>query len=208
MSNLEIRYSSELPSVLHDVSFTLKAGERVGIIGRTGSGKSTLAMSILRFVEPTGGQILIDGIDITSMGVRDLRSRVTFAHQEAVFFAGTVRENLNPFGEYDDAMCWDALKRVHLVAESSSLPPAEQASDAAQMDDSQNTRPASENQSTPPITLDTDVSAGGLNFSAGQRQLLALARAILRRSAIVILDEATSSIDFDTDEKIQRTGLL
>lgn len=204
VKNLEIKYSPELPSVLHDVSFTFKAGERVGIIGRTGSGKSTLAMSFLRFVEPTGGQVLIDGLDITSMGVRDLRSRVTFVPQEAVLFAGTIRENLNPFGEYDDAMCWDALKRVHLVADSFVLPPELILEDATQTG-SGSERRASGAHAIGPINLDTEVSAGGKNFSVGQRQLLALARAILRRSAIVILDEATSSIDFDTDEKIQRT---
>lgn len=160
-------------------------------------------MSILRFVDPSQGQILIDGIDITTIGVRDLRSRVTFVPQDAILFAGTVRENLDPFGQYDDAMCWDALKRVHIVAEDSSLPPADEL-DRAQTGGLPNAN-QSERQSGGPITLDSEVSAGGLNFSAGQRQLLALARAILRRSAIVVLDEATSSIDFETDEKIQRT---
>ena len=205
VQNLEIKYAPDLPSVLHDVSFTLKAGERVGIIGRTGSGKSTLAMSFLRFVEPTSGSILIDGIDITKIGVRDLRSRVSFVPQDAVLFAGTIRENLNPFGEYDDAMCWDALKRVHLVAESSSLPLEIDASENSVDSADGGERSQSENTKVAAITLDSEVSAGGKNFSEGQRQLLAMARAILRRSAIVILDEATSSIDFDTDEIIQRT---
>lgn len=201
VQNLEIKYAPDLPSVLHGVTFALKAGERVGILGRTGSGKSTLAMSFLRFVEPTSGRILIDGIDLTKIGVRDLRSRVSFVPQDAVLFAGTIRENLNPFGEYDDAMCWDALKRVHLVTEASSLPPISGGNDVSS-GASETSRPG---KAVAALTLDSEVSAGGQNFSVGQRQLLAMARAILRRSTVVILDEATSSIDFKTDDIIQRT---
>jgi len=91
VEDLEVKYAPELPAVLHDISFKLKARERVGILGRTGCGKSTLAMSLLRFVEPSKGRILIDGIDITKIGTRDLRSRLTFIPQDATLFAGTIR---------------------------------------------------------------------------------------------------------------------
>ncbi len=118
VDNLVIRYAPELPAVLHNVSFSLKARERVGLLGRTGSGKSTLAMSVLRFVDPTEGRILIDGVDITSIGVHDLRSRLTFIPQDATLFSGTLRDNLDPFGDYSDEDCIDALYRVRMLSES------------------------------------------------------------------------------------------
>ena len=98
VDGLTVKYAPELPSVLHNISFALKGGERIGLLGRTGSGKSTLAMSILRFVDPSEGRIIIDGVDITSIGLHDLRSKVTFIPQDAVLTSGTLRENLDPFG--------------------------------------------------------------------------------------------------------------
>ncbi|KAI0003794.1 ABC transporter type 1, transmembrane domain-containing protein [Russula compacta] len=213
VEDLVIKYAPELPPVLHNVSFTLKGSERVG------SGKSTLAMSILRFVDPAGGRVLIDGIDITTIGLHDLRSRVTFIPQDATLFSGTLRENLDPFNEHDDLECLDVLHRVQMIADNAyeSQRTSRQASRAA-------SRPASPGQgshsptpgssagvstteieSKTPVTLETQVSPGGTNFSQGQRQLIAMARALLRRSSIIVLDEATSSIDFATDSKIQAT---
>lgn len=235
--DLEIKYAPDLPAVLHGVSFSLKARERIGLLGRTGSGKSTLAMSILRFVDPAQGQILIDGIDITSIGVHDLRSRVTFIPQDATLFSGTIRDNVDPFGDHSDEECLDVLYRVQMITQSehesrrSSRAPSirnvpREETDAtavnAEASPSSDTSPsrslsesttvADDGVGTPrsatgsiKISLSTKVSAGGSNFSAGQRQLLAMARALLRQSAVVVFDEATSSIDFATDLKIQQT---
>ncbi|KAI0048024.1 multidrug resistance-associated ABC transporter [Auriscalpium vulgare] len=217
VEDLVVKYAPELPPVLHGVSFSLKAGERVGLLGRTGSGKSTLAMSILRFTDPTSGRIIIDGIDITKIGLHDLRSRLTFIPQDATLFSGTLRENLDPFDEHDDLECLEVLFRAHMITEG-----AYQSQKASRHASHAGTRPSSPTGDSPSatnsaaatvidgeskvlITLDTKVSAGGLNFSQGQRQLIAMARALLRRSSIIILDEATSSIDFATDAKIQTT---
>ncbi|KAF8273971.1 multidrug resistance-associated ABC transporter [Lactarius quietus] len=197
VEDLVIKYAPDLPPVLHDVSFTLKARERVGLLGRTGSGKSTLAMSILRFVDPDSGRIFIDGIDITTIGLHDLRSRVTFIPQDATLFSGTLRENLDPFKEHDDLECLDVLHRVQMLTDRAyeSQRTSREASPAS----------ATEVEFKTLVTLDTQVSPGGSNFSQGQRQLIAMARALLRRSSIIVLDEATSSIDFATDQKIQAT---
>ncbi|KAG8908992.1 hypothetical protein FRB99_000095 [Tulasnella sp. 403] len=209
VEDLVIRYAPELPPVLHDVSFALSPKERVGLLGRTGSGKSTLAMALLRFVEPSGGRIIVDGIDISTIGLHDVRSRLTIIPQDAVLFSGTIRKNLDPFNEHSDEECLDALARVHINTASgatslrASRAPSvhENQKDAAsirsgatQLDESKQT-----------VGLQTKVSAGGANFSQGQRQLIALARALLRRSAIIIMDEATSSIDFKTDSLVQST---
>jgi len=213
VEDLEVKYAPNLPSVLHDISFALKARERVGILGRTGSGKSTLATSILRFVEPTSGRIIVDGIDISTIGLNDLRTRLTFIPQDSTLFSGTIRDNLDPFDEYEDAEIDGALYRVHLLNRSAhqSQRTSTRGSPVAELENETEAASVSgvssvtEVDSKPVISLDTMVSAEGANFSHGQRQLIALARALLRQSSIIILDEATSSIDFETDRKIQTT---
>ncbi|KAF7337494.1 P-loop containing nucleoside triphosphate hydrolase protein [Mycena sanguinolenta] len=158
MENLVVKYAPDLPAVLRNLSFTIKPSEKVGVVGRTGSGKSTLALSLLRMVEPAGGRIIVDGVDISNIGLEDLRTRITIISQDVSLFSGTIRSNLDPLG--------------HASSSKASI-------------------------------LDMPVNQGSL--SAGERQLVALARAILRRTNIIIMDEATSQIDTHLDDQIQQT---
>ncbi|KAF5391763.1 hypothetical protein D9757_001642 [Collybiopsis confluens] len=226
VQNLTVRYAPELPPVIQDISFNLKACERIGLVGRTGSGKSTLAMSILRFVDPSSGRIIVDGVDITTIGLHDLRSRLTFIPQDATLFSGTLRDNLDPFGEYTDAECLDALQRVQMTTQSqhssrraswissaqvtpmSTRPPSIRGEGAeGERDDAISSAGSTVTNADgkSPVSLDTQVSPGGSNFSQGQKQLISMARAILRKSSIIILDESLSATDFATDAKIQAT---
>ncbi|CDZ98657.1 multidrug resistance-associated abc transporter [Phaffia rhodozyma] len=215
VEDLVISYAPELPSVIHGISFDIKPREKVGLIGRTGSGKPTLGMSLLRFSEPTSGKIVIDGIDIASIGLEDLRSRITIIPQDAVLFSGTIRENLDPFKEHDDSALLDALERVQLgntksvapsrVPSNSNLVKLGQGKGKEGDEEAAKANSIVSNTVRAKITLDTEVSAGGANFSQGQRQLLAMCRALLRNSSIIIMDEATASVDFETDTILQKT---
>ncbi|PPJ59126.1 hypothetical protein CBER1_01724 [Cercospora berteroae] len=181
-SNVQMRYRAGLPLVLKGLTMSVRPGERIGVVGRTGAGKSTIMSTLFRLVELSGGSIKIDDIDISKIGLHDLRSKLAIIPQDPTLFRGTIRSNLDPFNEHTDLELWNALRQADLVGASQTI----------------------EDESGR-IHLDTAVEDEGLNFSLGQRQLLALARALVRNSQIIVCDEATSSVDFETDQKIQRT---
>ncbi|KAJ7807314.1 hypothetical protein B0H14DRAFT_3483418 [Mycena olivaceomarginata] len=177
VDNLSAKYSQDGPTVLHDISFTIKSGERVGVVGRTGSGKSSLTLSLLRCIL-TDGTVYYDGLPTHSINLDALRSNITIIPQVPELLVGSLRSNLDMFGQFDDLTLNNALRSAGL----SSL--------QADMDEGK-------------LTLDSEISAGGTNLSVGQRQIIALARAIVRGSKLMILDEATSAIDYKTDTVIQ-----
>jgi ATP-binding cassette subfamily C (CFTR/MRP) protein 1 len=180
-NNVEMRYRHGLPLVLKGLSMHIHAGERLGVVGRTGAGKSSIISALFRFQELVGGSITIDGIDISRIGLNDLRSNLTVIPQDPTLFKGTVRTNLDPFQEYTDHEMWSALRQVELNPCKSAM-----------------------SEIRGQITLDSIVEREGVNFSLGQRQLMTLARAILRNSPIVMCDEATSSVDSEKDQLVQR----
>ncbi|KAF8583290.1 P-loop containing nucleoside triphosphate hydrolase protein [Ramaria rubella] len=188
VEDLCIRYAPELPDVLHNLTFTLHPGERVGVLGRTGCGKSTLALSFFRFVEAHQGRITIDGLDISKLGLTDLRSRLTIIPQDPTILSGTLRSTLDVFEEYEDAEIFEALRRVHLI------PSADTPEEAIELVNANVFR-----------NLDSPVSEGGDNFSTGEKQLICMARAILKRAKVLVMDEATASVDYATDELIGKT---
>ncbi|XP_019449728.1 PREDICTED: ABC transporter C family member 10-like [Lupinus angustifolius] len=177
INNLQIRYRPDAPLVLHGITCTFEGGDKIGIVGRTGSGKSTLIGALFRLVEPSGGKIVVDGIDISSIGLHDLRSHFGVIPQDPTLFNGTVRYNLDPLSQYSDQEIWEVLGKCQLR----------------------------ETVQEKKDGLESSVIEDGSNWSMGQRQLFCLGRVLLRRSRILVLDEATASIDNSTDLILQKT---
>ncbi|ODV96391.1 hypothetical protein PACTADRAFT_49751 [Pachysolen tannophilus NRRL Y-2460] len=188
VSNLSLRYSQKLAPVIKHVSFEVKPNEKIGIVGRTGAGKSTIISAFLRFLEfDEGSKIIIDGIDISKIGLQKLRRSITVIPQDPSLFKGTLRSNLDPFEQYSDARIFESLKRVNLIDDL----------DMVEDDMTEN-----KNQF---LDLNSPVNENGSNLSQGQRQLVCLARSLLKLPKIILLDEATASIDYKSDEEIQAT---
>ncbi|XP_045792714.1 ABC transporter C family member 8-like [Trifolium pratense] len=176
LQGLEIRYRPNAPLVLKGITCTFHEGSRVGVVGRTGSGKSTLISGLFRLVEPSTGDILIDGINICSIGLKDLRTKLSIIPQEPTLFKGSIRTNPDPLGLYSDDEIWKVVEKCQLKETIDKLP----------------------------SLLDSSVSDEGGNWSLGERQLICLGRVLLKRNRILVLDEATASIDSATDVILQR----
>ncbi|KAL0247372.1 hypothetical protein I308_104408 [Cryptococcus tetragattii IND107] len=182
--DVRMRYRPELPDVLKGLTLNVGGSEKIGVVGRTGAGKSSIMVALFRMSELSNGFIKIDGVDVSKIGLNDLRSGISIIPQDPLLFSGTLRSNIDPFNTKTDAELYDTLRRSHLIGSS----------DSSQNSDSQNR-----------FNLDTVIEEEGGNLSVGERSLVSLARALVKNTKILVLDEATASVDLETDAKIQET---
>lgn len=192
-----MKYRPELPDVLKGLSLSIAANEKIGIVGRTGAGKSSIMVSLFRMAELHAGSIIIDGVDIGKIGLHDLRSRISIIPQDPLLFSGTLRSNIDPFNTKTDAELYDALRRAHLIPATAhyGTGEVEAEKDGALMSANAGSR----------FNLDYQVEEEGGNLSVGERSLVSLARALVRDPKVLVLDEATASVDLETDARIQET---